>query len=99
MGDEHARPRVGAASLSATDAGVRNASRTVYLHIGLFKSGTSFIQSVLLRNRAQLERDGFLFPTDDGRWSLQVRAARDVLEIKHHISSDGAWDELVEMIH
>jgi len=71
----------------------------VYLHIGLFKSGTSFIQSVLGRNRDRLLRDGVLFPTGGGRWSAQVRAARDVLGIKHHNPSDGAWDELVTMIH
>jgi hypothetical protein len=61
----------------------------------MFKSGTSFLQRVLVRNASELEQDGVLVPTDDGRWSLQVRAVRDVLEIEHHNPSDGAWDDLI----
>lgn len=72
---------------------------TVYLHIGMFKSGTSFLQSVLVRNADRLLRDGVVFPIVGGKWSAQVRAARDVLGIKHHNPSDGAWSELVAMIH
>ena len=79
--------------------GPAESSRTVYLHVGLFKSGTSFLQSVLLRNQESLHRNGVLFPTGARRWGAQVRAVRDVLEIKHHNPSDGAWDELVVMIH
>lgn len=88
-----------AATPDAARHDVSGTPPTVYLHIGMFKSGTSFIQTVLGRNRHQLERAGVLFPTEAGKWSAQVRAARDVLGIKHHNPSEGAWDELVAMIH
>ena len=48
----------------------------VVLHIGAFKTGTSFIQSALSLNRAALAEDGVLFPGD--RWPEQVHAVRDL---------------------
>jgi hypothetical protein len=43
---------------------------TVFLHIGLMKSGTSFVQRVLQKNRKALKESGLLFP--GRRWREQV---------------------------
>jgi len=72
---------------------------TVFLHVGTFKSGTSYLQSVLVRNRDRLAEDGVLFPTGDRKWGAQVRAVRDVLGMKGPTPTEGAWDELVASIH
>src|SRR4051812_16878564 len=72
-------------------------SQTVFLHVGLPKSGTSFIQGVLSANKKQLQREAdLLFP---GRsWHEQVLAVRDVREMKRRRHA-GAWEELVrEMV-
>jgi hypothetical protein len=68
----------------------------VFLHIGLAKSGTSYIQAVLAANKSQLaDRCGLLFPGE--RWGDQVKAARDI----RGTSSDedaslGAWPRLAQ---
>lgn len=51
-------------------------SKTVFLHVGLPKSGTSYIQKALTANKRQLRRRGLLFPGKG--WVDQVRAVRDV---------------------
>ena len=64
----------------AADGAPAESSGTVYLHIGLFKSGTSFLQSVLLRNQEALRRNGVLFPTGaagGGAGTRRPRRARD----------------------
>ncbi len=60
------------------------------LHVGLLKSGTTFVQARLGANLEELERQGVLFPTP---WSRQVRAVTDLA------SSGGgskAWAALVD---
>lgn len=59
------------------------------LHVGLLKSGTTFVQARLGANLDELERQGVLFPTP---WSRQVRAVTDLAS-----SSAGAhaWSALV----
>lgn len=71
---------------------------TIYLHIGTMKTGTSFLQRVLVRNRKVLAANGVLFPTDASSWGLQVRAARDVLKIVGPRPSDGAWQALLDQV-
>lgn len=66
----------------------------VYLHIGAFKTGTSFIQSVLGHNKPALADHGALFPGSS--WSDQMRA---VSGLKRRKGSDrGNWQRLVEEI-
>lgn len=50
----------------------------VYLHIGTMKSGTSYIQGMLWRNRAALRAHGVLYPGKS--WQDQVAAVRDIIE-------------------
>ncbi len=71
--------------------------KRVYLHVGLPKSGTTFLQASLARNRAALHRGGILYPA--GKQDLMFRAALDVRG--NHKSWGrsrsevvGSWDEV-----
>lgn len=59
------------------------------LHVGLLKSGTTFVQARLAANLPELERQGVLFPMP---WRRQVRAVSDLAS-----ASGGAkaWSNLV----
>ena len=63
----------------------------VVLHVGLMKSGTSFLQQVLRHNKDMLRDQGVLFPSP---WKRQVQAVKDVS------AADGAghWRTLVDEI-
>jgi hypothetical protein len=66
------------------------------LHIGLMKSGTSFLQDQLFENQQLLRERGVVVP---GRgWNDQVRGATEVLGRKPAGlgSNDGAWQALVD---
>ncbi|MDP3892037.1 MAG: hypothetical protein Q8Q44_12470, partial [Nocardioides sp.] len=71
----------------------------VLLHIGLMKSGTTFLQGRLGANRDTLAAQGFLFP--GATWGDQIRAVTDILGFggtAARRSSDGAWAALREEI-
>ncbi len=72
----------------------------VFLHVGLPKSGTSYLQKLLSANQARLrDQAGLLFPGDD--WSDQVIAVRDVRGLyddRARTRVEGRWDRLVEEI-
>lgn len=74
--------------------------RIVYLHVGGHKTGTTFLQNVLWRNRAALRRDGFLYPGT--RRAAHVWACHDLRSagFKAYRSPQvaGAWDRLVDEI-
>lgn len=69
----------------------------VFLHVGTPKSGTSYLQAVLGRNKERLAGDGLLFP--GAGWHEQVAATRDILDANPHghrpPGTDGAWARLV----
>jgi hypothetical protein len=71
--------------------------RAVYLHVGGHKTGTTFLQNVLWHNRAELKRDGFLYPgrrPADHVWAnLDLRGA----SFKGHRAPqvNGAWERMV----
>ncbi|MGD9960431.1 hypothetical protein [Nocardioides sp.] len=65
------------------------------LHIGLMKSGTTFIQGRLNTNREQLAGHGVLFPGP--AWGRQVRAVSDLLESRKR--QPGAWASLRDEIN
>lgn len=75
------------------------ASRVV-LHVGLMKSGTTFVQRTLLANHESLAEAGILFPGPP--WRVQVDAVRDLIDhVSDHANSlapDGPWRSLVEQI-
>ncbi|MFN8193579.1 MAG: hypothetical protein U0R80_04755 [Nocardioidaceae bacterium] len=69
-------------------------ARRVYLHIGLPKTGTTFLQTTMWHNRAALSEQGFLYPGRDRmehyRASQEVREAR-AARLGRHV---GVWDRL-----
>jgi hypothetical protein len=67
---------------------------TVFLHIGLMKSGTSFVQRVLQKHRRAFKESGLLFPGQ--RWRDQVVGVEEVVGAKG--SDAGAWDALCEQV-
>jgi len=76
------RRRQEAALRHRSEAGSPTASQPVqrtFLHIGTYKTGTSFIQSVLLRNRELLDANDVCYPTDLMNWRLQTHGVRDLL--------------------
>ena len=72
----------------------------VVLHIGAMKSGTSFIQNVLNKNREVLQEHGLRFACD--RWKQQVSAVHDLIDHGTNdqppFAPDGPWNELVDDI-
>lgn len=71
----------------------------VFLHIGLPKSGTSYLQSVLAANKQRLaDEAGLLFPGES--WADQVRAVRVVRQMRiprrRRREHRGAWQSLVD---
>ncbi len=72
-------------------------AQRVFLHVGVPKSGTTFLQATLAGNRDRLHEDGVLYPR--GKQDLMFRAALD-LRGNHrrwgrpHAEVLGSWDEL-----
>lgn len=68
----------------------------VVLHVGAMKSGTSYVQRLLVTNKETLAGRGVLFPGSS--WRTQVRAVADVLERKRVVAQppEGAWQSLVD---
>ena len=70
-------------------------SRRVLLHVGTPKTGTSYLQDVLFRNRKALREQGVLYPAD--RFDAHFLAALDLMQLPWGGLEDeavGAWDEL-----
>lgn len=69
----------------------------IYLHIGIPKSGTTYLQTLLYHNRSTLARNGVLWP--GRRWSDQVHAVTDLLDASPHgyraPEVEGAWSRCV----
>lgn len=73
----------------------------VFLHIGAMKSGTTFLQRVLVDNKDHLAATGHLFP--GATWKAQIRAAQDITQAIPddpvlHDEATGAWDSLAREI-
>ena len=71
-------------------------SRRVILHLGTPKTGTSFVQDVLFRNRVELSTHGVLYPAH--RFDGQFLAALDLMRLPWgglEEEARGAWPELV----
>lgn len=73
------------------------AERTVYLHVGAPKTGTSYLQDRLELNRHELARHGVHYPL--GLSASQFRAALDLIEMPWGgLGGDrvkGEWDSLM----
>ena len=76
--------------------------RRVFLHIGLHKTGTTYLQNILRANRARLADQGVLYPGGEGQ-PAQVFAVWDLLGRRPRGSTDarisGAWAATVDVIN
>ena len=74
--------------------------QVVYLHVGGHKTGTTFLQNVLWRNRGKLKRDRLLYP--GSRQAAHVWANLDLrgATFKGYRAPQvrGAWQQLVEEV-
>ncbi len=72
-------------------------ARRVFLHVGAPKTGTTALQSILARNRAELRRRGVVYP--DAPRPAQLHAALDLRRRRFRGYADpqvpGAWKRLV----
>lgn len=73
----------------------------VFLHVGVPKSGTTYLQAVLAENKARLrERSGLLYPGES--WLDQVQAVRELLSSNSAAPVPGriagAWQRLVDQV-
>jgi hypothetical protein len=85
---------------SAT-AGIRSRDElpVVFLHIGTYKAGTSYLQGRLADAAPRLREDGVLFPGRDG-YASQVEAVRDAIgwEVSRRAPARTQWSELRDEI-
>jgi hypothetical protein len=70
-------------------------AQRVVFHIGLMKSGTTFIQGRLNANRSRLADQEILFPGPT--WARHVRAVSDLMQAKNR--KPGSWASLQEEIN
>ncbi|MBA3234067.1 MAG: hypothetical protein H0T17_09000 [Propionibacteriales bacterium] len=74
----------------------------VFLHIGLHKTGTTFLQNLLAANRAQLRAKGVDYPGGEGE-PVQAFAALDLQGRRPRGYNDrrveGSWDAIVTAVH
>ena len=74
-------------------------SAKVLLHVGTPKTGTSYLQDVLFRNRRRLASAGILYPAD--RFDAHFLAALDLMRLPWgglEAEAVGAWDRLAERV-
>ncbi|MEZ5091609.1 hypothetical protein [Nocardioides sp.] len=74
-------------------------ARRVFFHVGLPKTGTTYVQSVLWANRKALAEQGVLFPGGprEHLWaSLSVRERPGLAQ--RNPEAEGAWDRVVEAL-
>ncbi|MBA2444669.1 MAG: hypothetical protein H0V49_04985 [Nocardioidaceae bacterium] len=89
-------------SKAATGRAVSGAPETVYLHIGLHKTGTTYLQNVLRANRDHVRAQQIDFPGGPGEpvqafavWDLQGRRPRGAGDER----IAGSWDVLVDAVN
>jgi hypothetical protein len=75
------------------------AGATVFLHIGAPKTGTTYLQSVMRKNRKTLKADGLLYP---GRRNAHFLASLDLRDSGfagyRDPAANGAWQAVVRQV-
>jgi hypothetical protein len=74
-------------------------SKRVLLHVGTPKTGTSYLQDVLFRNRRTLAEAGICYPAD--RFDAHFLAALDLMRLPWgglETEAIGAWDRLAARV-
>ncbi|QCC77816.1 hypothetical protein [Nocardioides daphniae] len=72
--------------------------KRIVLHVGAMKSGTSYLQTLLMDNKARLAEHGVVVP--GARWGDQVAGVSHVLERQKVMRKPGedAWQSLVDEV-
>jgi hypothetical protein len=86
-------------ALESEGAGAPMPSTRVFVHIGPLKTGTTFLQSVLVQNKQALAVNGVLFPRQT--YALQIKSTLDLLNKRMHLESrgnPGQWDTLAQEV-
>ncbi len=75
-------------------------ARTVFFHVGLPKTGTTYLQSILWKNRDALRGRGILLPGTSSRMHLWASGAvrGEPGLSRRHPDAPRAWDALVEEV-
>lgn len=85
--------------MTATSGGMDQ--RRIFVHIGLFKTGTTYLQNVLQANRTQLTAQQVLYPGAEGQ-PLQRVAVWDLFGRRPRGTSDqrvpGQWRALADLV-
>lgn len=74
-------------------------AKRVFLHVGTPKTGTSFLQDALFRNRELLAQHGIVYPAD--RFDAHFLAAVDLLKLPWgglEADARGAWADLAAKV-
>ena len=74
-------------------------SKRVLVHVGTPKTGTSYLQDVLFRNKGRLAEQGVLYPGD--RFDAHFLAALDLMNLPWgglEAEAVGAWDRLADQV-
>ena len=76
-------------------------SRRVFLHVGLPKTGTTYLQTLLWHNRDELRRQGVLLPGESSRQHLWASGVvrEDPKIDRRGPDAKHAWDKLVAEIN
>ncbi|NUR08771.1 MAG: hypothetical protein HOQ45_17415 [Nocardioidaceae bacterium] len=76
-------------------------ARTVFFHVGLPKTGTTYLQTLLWANKAELGRQGVLLPGPSVREHLWASGAvrEDPRLERRTPAAPGAWDRVVEEVN
>jgi hypothetical protein len=70
----------------------------VYLHIGLPKTATTYLQTIVWSHRAELEDQGFRLPGEHRRdhyWSTRIVREEEQFRLVSNAHRLGAWDRVV----
>lgn len=78
---------------------MKNTMKTVIIHIGMVKTGTSSIQTVLFKNRQQMAADGHLYPTTGLREEDHGTGHFDISPIGAHNITDCLAIEFNKLIN
>lgn len=86
--------------MTASDASARPAGKAVYVHVGAPKTGTTFLQNVLWKNRTELAEDGVCYPLE--RAGEHLIASLDLQEMswggRRDPGWEGAWDRVASRV-
>ena len=89
----------GRSETTPTPGEERAQGRRVLLHVGTPKTGTSYLQDVLFRNRETLAAQGIHYPAD--RFDAHFLAALDLMRLPWgglEAQAVGAWDRLAAAV-